>query len=108
MVKVARGTETGEAPGWQGATRENTGLYVTEEQCWRAGCLAGRMQRDFHHGLLAVVRESRRVEGQKQPPHEGSARVIAPHGEREAPGIPRAARVPLPLGDLSEKLEAVE
>ena len=25
MVKVACGTETGEAPAWQGATRENSG-----------------------------------------------------------------------------------
>ena len=26
--------------------------FVTEEQRRQAGCLVGRMQRDFHHGLL--------------------------------------------------------
>ena len=32
----------------EGAYRQ----YVTEEQRSQAGCSAGRMQRDFHHGLL--------------------------------------------------------
>ena len=51
-MKVACGTETGQAPTWQGATRENSGVYSTEEQRREAGCIAGRMPRDFHHGLL--------------------------------------------------------
>src|SRR5712692_2244908 len=29
--------------------------YLREEQRRQAGCSAGRMQADFHHGLLAVV-----------------------------------------------------
>ena len=55
MVKVARGTEGGDAPVSQGATSENTGLYLNEEQRREAGCSAGRMQRHFHHGLLDKV-----------------------------------------------------
>ena len=31
VVKVARGTEGGDAPGSRGATSENTGLYLSEE-----------------------------------------------------------------------------
>ena len=54
MVKVPRGTETGDAPGWQGARSENTGQYLNDEQRRQAGCSAGRMQRDFHHGLLEL------------------------------------------------------
>ena len=54
VVKVQRRTETGDAPGWQGATKENPGTYVTEEQRSQAGCSAGRMPLDFHHGLLAA------------------------------------------------------
>ena len=49
------GTAAYMAPGWQGATRENTGPYSTEEQHRQAGCIAGRMQRDFHHGLLGLI-----------------------------------------------------
>jgi hypothetical protein len=52
---VARRTEGGEAPAPPGATTENTGLYLKEEQRRAAGCIAGRMQRHFHHGLLARV-----------------------------------------------------
>jgi hypothetical protein len=28
---------------------------LTEEQRRQAGCIARRMQRDFHHGLLALA-----------------------------------------------------
>jgi hypothetical protein len=52
--KSRRRTEGVEAPRWQGATTENTGLYLREEQrsqLWRIG---GRMQPDFHHGLLIL------------------------------------------------------
>ena len=52
-MKVAYSTETGEAPAWQGATKENSGPYATEEQRRDVGCIDGRMPRDFHHGLLA-------------------------------------------------------
>ena len=55
MVKVWRRTETGEAPRRQGATTENTGSdreYLREEQRGRRGCIARRMQPDFHPGLL--------------------------------------------------------
>ena len=54
---------------WQGATSENIGQYVSEEQRSQArgpqrarqrvgveeGCIAGRMQLDFHHGLLRFL-----------------------------------------------------
>ena len=53
-----RATETGEAPGSRGATREHTGLHVTEEQQGEAGCLAGRMQREFRRGLPDTGLES--------------------------------------------------
>jgi hypothetical protein len=52
VVKVQRRTETGEAPAWQGATSENIGQYLSEEQRREPGCTAFRMQRHFHHGLL--------------------------------------------------------
>ncbi len=44
--------ETGDAPGSQGATSENIGQYLSEEQRSEAGRSAGRMPSDFHHGLL--------------------------------------------------------
>jgi len=43
---MRRRTEGGQAPGWQGATAENTGSYreyLREEQHSQAGCIAGRM-----------------------------------------------------------------
>src|SRR5438477_2912906 len=46
------------APGWQGATTENTGSYreyLREEQRRQAGCSAVRMQMELHHGLLGKV-----------------------------------------------------
>jgi hypothetical protein len=63
-VRVARGTETGEAPGWQGAKRESIGHKRAMSNAaspgaprrarLRAGveegCIARRMQQDFHHG----------------------------------------------------------
>ena len=79
MVKVRRRTEAGEAPRWQDATTENRGprrawfarsggnigQYLREEQRSQhrgpqrgsrvgveRGCIAGRMQPDFYHGLL--------------------------------------------------------
>ena len=51
-MQVARGTEGGDAPGSPGVRSENTGLYLSDEQRREAGCSAGRMQRDLHHGLL--------------------------------------------------------
>ena len=36
-MKVPRGTETGDAPGWQGARSENTGQYLNDEQRRQAG-----------------------------------------------------------------------
>ena len=50
--------ETGDAPGSQGVRRENIGQYSSVEQRSEAGCSAGRMQTDFHHGLrwVAVTR----------------------------------------------------
>ena len=66
--ETPRCTETGEAPGSRGATREHAGLHVTEEQQSEAGCIAGRMQREFRHGLLgrepavAQVRAAAHVE----------------------------------------------
>ena len=51
---MPRRTEAGEAPGAQGATTENIRLYLREEQRCAPGCIAGRMQRHFHHGLLGA------------------------------------------------------
>ncbi len=50
-VKVWCRTETGEAPGRQGATTENTGLYLKEEHRSRPGCIACRMQPTFTTGF---------------------------------------------------------
>jgi len=52
-------TETGDAPGSQGATSEHIGPYVSEEQRREARCSAGRMPAEFHHGLLAPTGISR-------------------------------------------------
>ena len=57
-MKVWRRTETGEASRRQGATTENTGSnreYLREEQRSQRGCIARRMQPDFHHGLLELA-----------------------------------------------------
>jgi len=45
--------ETDDAPGSQGAKRENIGKYSRVEQRSEAGCCVGRMQTDVHHGLLS-------------------------------------------------------
>ncbi len=37
--------------------------YLTEEQRRQAGCITGRMQRHFHHGLLALRRQPESVGG---------------------------------------------
>ena len=50
--RTPRCTEIGAAPGWQGATREQIGAFVTEEQRRQTGCSANRMQWGFYHGLL--------------------------------------------------------
>src|SRR6059036_2520118 len=60
VVKVWRRIETGEAPRGQGATTENTGQYLSEEQRSPRGCIARRMQPDFHHGLPAQSPDSGR------------------------------------------------
>ena len=52
MEQVRRCTESGDAPGWQGATTENTGEYLREEQRRQAGCSAARMQMELLHGLF--------------------------------------------------------
>ena len=53
--QILRFTTVGRA-----STRRDEGKYrqyVTEEQRRQAGCSAGRMQLDFHHGLLRQVLE---------------------------------------------------
>ena len=59
--ETPRCTEIGAAPAWQGATREQIGAFVTEEQRRHTGCSADRMQWGFHHGLLGD--ENGRVQG---------------------------------------------
>ena len=34
--------------------------YLTDEQRSKAGCIGGRMQRDFHHGLLVLLCQNAR------------------------------------------------
>src|SRR5688572_24778125 len=77
--------ETGDAPGSQGATSEHIGQYVSEEQRREAGCSAGRMPADFHHGLLralaviiiivAVDHSAARTAGVAGPIQQTSARA---------------------------------
>jgi transcriptional regulator with XRE-family HTH domain len=43
VAQVTASTETGDAPGSQGATTENIGQYLREEQRREAGCSVGRM-----------------------------------------------------------------
>ena len=50
-----RSTESGEAPAWQGATREHIGHIRPRSNAAHAGCIAARMQRCFCHGLLGAV-----------------------------------------------------
>jgi len=52
VAQVHRCTESGDAPGWQGATTENTGEYLRKEQRSQAGCSAARMQMELRHGLF--------------------------------------------------------
>jgi hypothetical protein len=47
VVKRQRRTEGGEAPHGQGATGENTGEYLNEEQRGLRGCIADRMPLAF-------------------------------------------------------------
>ena len=60
-MKCQRCTEADEAPRGQGATTENAGQYLKEEQRSPRGCLAGRMQLAFHHGLPSPVLKNRRL-----------------------------------------------
>ena len=53
--ETPRRTETGEAPGWQGARSEHIRPYVSDEQHSQTGCIVGRMQRGFCHGLLVAL-----------------------------------------------------
>ena len=67
-MRVARCTETGEAPVRQGATRENIGHIRQRSNAVRPGCSAGRMSCDCHHRLLGPlipsVRRPRSAGGQ--------------------------------------------
>ena len=51
----ARSTENREAPVRQGADDREYGEYSREEQRSQTGCIAIRMQRHFHHGLLGLA-----------------------------------------------------
>ena len=46
-----RRAESGEAPAWQGATREHIGHIRPRNNAVQAGCIAARMQRGFRLGL---------------------------------------------------------
>jgi hypothetical protein len=48
------GLERRREPRFTGATTENTGSYLKEEHRSRRGCIGGRMQPAFHHGLLGL------------------------------------------------------
>jgi hypothetical protein len=61
-MKGRRRSEGAAMPRRQGATTENTGLYLEEEQRSRRGCIGGRMQPAFHHGLLSLGLYLRRRE----------------------------------------------
>ena len=52
--ETPRRTESGEAPGWQGAKSEHIGSYVSDEQHSQAVCIAARMQWGFCCGLLGL------------------------------------------------------
>ena len=78
-MKGWRGTETGEAPRGQGATTENTGEYLREEQRSPRGSIARRMQSDFHHGLLG-----------RRAPRTAAARIGS--GNAEVSNSRRSAR----------------
>ena len=58
VVKDRRRTEGAEAPRRQGATTENTGPYLRKKQRSRRGCIGGRMQPAFHHGLPGLATEA--------------------------------------------------
>src|SRR5206468_5537107 len=67
--------------------------YVREEQRSQRGCIAGRMQPEFHHGLLEVYRGGRRYEMET----EGRPPVAGGHTGRGRP-------MSRPLPDLTERL----
>jgi uncharacterized OsmC-like protein len=56
VVETRRHTETGEAPGSQGATTEKIGQHSREEPRREPGCRGRRMQPGFNHGLPAFTR----------------------------------------------------
>ena len=56
-----RGTESGEAPAWQGGTREHVGHIRPRSNAVHAGCIAARMQRGSCHGLPGFAGESAAV-----------------------------------------------
>jgi hypothetical protein len=77
-VKVQRRTEGGDAPGWQGRDEREYREYLNEEQRSQPGCSAGRMQLEFHHGLLGFDLCSRKhhVHGRRyiaRPPGKSMA-----------------------------------
>ncbi len=68
VVKGPASTETGEAAparvrGWQGATTENIGPYLKEEQRSQRGCIAGRMPAGFSPRAARSHTRSSQVRG---------------------------------------------
>ena len=74
--------ESGEAPGWQGATNEHIRAYVSEEQRSQPGWIAARMQPEFRHGLLCAETVDAQANGMLQALLETTARV--PWDDRRA------------------------
>ena len=76
VVKPRVRTESGEAPGWQGATSEDSSAIRSRSNAERSvqpGCTAARMQRGFRRGphRPRATRCTARACAAKEPPAQG-------------------------------------
>ena len=70
-------TDSGEGPGWHGATNEHVRAHVSDEQRSQTGWITARMQPEIHHRVLSRTQVRR-------------APVFSAHGR--AAGTSRASR----------------
>ena len=72
-----RCTETGDAPGWQGAKREHTGSIRPRSNAGRRDAAPGRMQRGFRHGLPWPPAGQPRAAARPEPDRVGSPTQVS-------------------------------
>ena len=103
-----RSIESGEAPAWQGATREHIGHIRPRSNAVQAGCIAARMQRGFRHGLPDDA-TAEMVPLQSGDRHRATnpGRQHPPRRVREGAGTPALGAVQVRAGSTPPPRQAV-